>query len=318
MKNLRKYIGGLVVAVLLFGCDKVDNIYHKSTYSTELNTALYPGDWQDYLGQEWPNFDTITASTQRNVLIDDFTGHNCQYCPTAATVAHGIHNQYPARVFVSSVHSSPTGITGFQAVNAQYPVDFTNAQGLELGQYFGAIPTTGFNGNPSVGCNRIVVQGGTEFFYPAGILANQVNQALNSSLKIALKAHVNYYNDTKGAFVHTEVEILDPALTNLGMNVVIQQDSLIAPQNVNGTYTPDYIHRDIHRGHITNNLWGRTLSDDLKKENGKYYLDYSFVVPDELTLSGSSQFNANNMHLLIYVYDKSTFEIYQVVKQQFN
>jgi hypothetical protein len=315
---LKASIGALFFALLtLVSCDKVDNIYPKNTYNTELDVNYYPGNWQDYLDNEWPNFDTITASSQRNVLVDDFTGHNCQYCPAAATVAHNIHNQYPSRVFVSSVHASPTGITGFQAVNAQYPVDFTNAQALELGQFFGAIATSGFFGNPSVGCNRIVVSGGTEMFYPSGVLANQVNQALNTSLKVALKAEVNYYTETKGAYLHTEVEVLDASLTNLGMNVVMQQDSLIAPQNVNGDYTSNYVHRDIHRGHITNSLWGRTLTDDLKKENGKYYLDYSFAVPNTLTLDGSAAHDAGNMHVLIYVYNKTTYEIYQVVKKKF-
>ncbi|NGF75999.1 hypothetical protein G5B10_08925 [Fluviicola sp. SGL-29] len=310
-------IGSLLIILIAVSCDKVEKIYPPSSYNTELDVSLYPGNWQTYLDTEWPDFDTITASTQRNVLIDDFTGHNCQYCPAAATAAHNIHSQYPQRVFVSSVHSSPTGITGFQAVNAQYPVDFTNAQGLELGQFFGAMPSSGFFGNPSVGSNRIQVEGGTELFYPSGILSSQVNNALNTTLKVAMKADVNYYAQTKGAFLHTEIELLDASLTNLGTIVVLQQDSLIAPQNVNGTYTPNYVHRDIHRKHITNNLWGRTLTDDLKNENGKYYLDYSFVVPDVLTLDGSASHDPGNMHLLIYVYDKTTYEIYQVLRKTF-
>lgn len=311
------HIGLIFSIILITSCDKVEKIYPQSTYDTELDMTLYPGDWQTYLNNEWPNFDEITASTTRNVLIDDFTGHNCQYCPAAATVAHGLHTQHPQRVFVSSVHASPTGITGFQAVNGQYPVNFTNAQGLELGQFFGAMPSSGFFGNPSVGSNRIVVSGGTEMFYPSGILTSQVNSAMSSTLKVALKSKLNYYAQTKGAYLHTEIDVLDASLTNLGTVVVLQQDSLVAPQNVNGTYTPDYVHRDVHLKHITNSLWGVTLTDEFKKENGKYYLDYSFVVPNVLTLDGSESHDAGNMHVLIYVYDKTTYEVYQVVKEKF-
>lgn len=302
----------------LSSCDKVEKIYPKSTYDTELNIALYPGTWQDYLDNEWPDFSATTASTERNVLIDDFTGHNCQYCPAAATVAHDLHSQFPQRVFISSVHSSPTGITGFQAVNAQYPVDFTNPQALELGQYFGGLPTSGFFGNPSVSSNRVPYPGGTEIFFPAGVLGNMVNNTLSSTLKVALQTKVNYYNQTKGAFIHTEVELLDNSLANnVAMTIILQQDSLVAPQNVNGTYTPNYIHRDIHLGHITNSLWGVTLTDAMKKENGKYYLDFSYEVPNVLTLSGAPDHQAGNMHLLIYIYDKTTFEIYQVNREKF-
>lgn len=304
--------------VFLSSCDKVEKIYPKSTYDTELNIALYPGNWQDYLDNEWPDFDATTASTEVNVLVEDYTGHNCQYCPAAATVAHNIHMQHPQRVFISSIHSSPTGITGFQAVNTQYPVDFTNPQALELGQFFGAIPTSGFFGNPSVGSNRIPYPGETEFYYPAGVLSSQVNNTLSSILKVAMQSKVNYYSQTKGAFIHTEVELLDNSLSNnVALQIVIQQDSLVAPQNVDGTYTPDYVHRDIHLGHITNSLWGVTLTDAMKKENGKYYLDFSFELPNVLTLNGPTLFDAGNMHLLIYVYDKTTYEIYQVLKERF-
>jgi len=40
----------------------------------------------------------------------------------------------------------------------------------------------------------------------------------------------------------------------------------------------------------------------------KYYLNYSYKLP--------SQFNAEIMHLLIYVYDSSTNEILQVIRQK--
>jgi len=46
--------------------------------------------------------------------------------------------------------------------------------------------------------------------------------------------------------------------------------------------------------------------------NGKYYVNYSFVVPNQL----DGNFNAANMHVLIYVYDMVTKEIYQVIKQK--
>ncbi|MEY4572922.1 MAG: hypothetical protein RLZ10_2183, partial [Bacteroidota bacterium] len=59
-----------------------------------------------------------------------------------------------------------------------------------------------------------------------------------------------------------------------------------------------------------NTPFGRTLtSGDML--NNKYYVNYSFIVPNQL----DGNFNASNMHVLIYVYDKETWEIYQVIKQ---
>ena len=57
--------------------------------------------------------------------------------------------------------------------------------------------------------------------------------------------------------------------------------------------------------------FGRQLiSSDLL--NGKYYVNYSFVVPNQL----DGNYNAENMHVLVYVYDMTTLEIYQVIKQK--
>jgi hypothetical protein len=52
--------------------------------------------------------------------------------------------------------------------------------------------------------------------------------------------------------------------------------------------------------------------------NDKYYLDYSYILPKQLGPGGETTIhNAENMHLLIYVYDTATLEIYQVIKKKF-
>ena len=106
-------------------------------------------------------------------------------------------------------------------------------------------------------------------------------------------------------------------ITNdLGMVVYLMEDSLVAPQNVLNVLTPSYVHRDIFRGCIDDQTWGRTLTPALMTGN-KYYLNYSYILPDQLVPVGNpSTHNADNMHLLIYVYDKVTLEIYQIVEKK--
>jgi len=314
----------LVVFTLLFGmgCDKVDQIYKPKSYDTELNVTLYPGDWQAYIDNEWPKFDSIALSVQRNVLIEDFTGHNCQFCPIAATVAHELHVAHPDRVFVSSIHASDIGLSGFQAVKKtppnEYPVDFTNTNGLALGKFFGNMASSGFSGNPAVGCSRIQLEGGGEIYYPSGNLSSETAKALSDEPKVSIRSHLNYYTSTKGAFLHTAINILDANLSaqNLATVVVLQQDSLIAPQNVLTVWQPDYVHRDIHLQHLNASTWGVTLSEEFKQENDTYFFDYSFVVPNALNIEGNGVYQPENMHILVYVYDKTTYEIYHVVRNK--
>jgi hypothetical protein len=71
------------------------------------------------------------------------------------------------------------------------------------------------------------------------------------------------------------------------------------------------------RGCIDGNPWGRKLTESMKvNKNGitipgdKYYLNYSYKLP--------VSFNPDIMYLLIYVYDDTSKEILQVIKQKVN
>lgn len=322
---MKKYIFiiTLISAAVLGSCDHVENPFPPSI-SVDLDTTIYPGNWSDYVANEWPDMASLPLDDpERNALIEDFTGHNCSFCPAAGAVAHGIHESNSARVFVASIHASNTtnGMSSFQALNSAqgYTIPFYNNESLELGAFFGnSIVNSGFYGNPAGTISRTNDAG--EYFAGSGLWQGKVDAVLSTLPKVSIKAKVNYYEAPKhGFFLHTEVEKLDNSLTSdLAMVVYMMEDSLIGPQNVNNVYTPDYIHRDIFRGTIDGRLWGRNLTADLLT-NGKYYLDYSAVIPDQLVPEGapSTGHNAENMHLLIYVYDKTTLEIYQVVKKKF-
>jgi hypothetical protein len=322
MKNL-KFLFIAFGLSFLFSCDKVENPFPKAI-SIDLDTTIYPGIWSDYVATEWPDLSNAPLEDpNRNALIEDFTGHNCSFCPAAGAVAHSIHEANPSQVFVAGIHASNTtdGMSSFQSLNVAqgYTIPFYNSESLQLGAFFGnSIVNSGFFGNPAGTVSRTNVAG--EYFAGSGLWQSKVDNVLASPLRVAIKAKVNYYETPKhGFYLHTEVEKLDNALSNdLAMVVYMIEDSLVGPQNVSNVFTPDYIHRDIFRGTIDGRLWGRTLSADLLL-NGKYYLDYSGIIPDQLVPQGSPStgHNAENMHLLIYVYDKTTLEIYQVVKKKF-
>ncbi|MES2800208.1 MAG: Omp28-related outer membrane protein [Bacteroidota bacterium] len=298
-----------LLSLVFVSCDKVENPFPPQE-SIDLDTTLFPGLWNDYVTTEWPTF-TANTNVNRNVLIEDFTGHKCIYCPAAADFAHGLHEANPTRIFIASIHADPTGIGDFQTVQLpDYPLDFTNSQGVEIGTYFG-INDGGFIGNPRGPVNRIT--SGGYIFQSPNSWASLTSSTLSANvLKVNIQSHLNYYPSTKGAFLHTEVEKIDGALGDLAMVVYMLEDSLVGDQKMSdNSHNSSYVHRDIMRGCVDGRTWGRTLSsDDLIGD--KYYLDYSFVVPNQL----DGNYNADNMHVLIYVYDKQTLEIYQVIKQK--
>lgn len=138
------------------------------------------------------------------------------------------------------------------------------------------------------------------------------NALVQNELKVNIQAALNYYPSTQGAYLHVEVAKLDQTISSeLGIVACLVEDSLVGDQKMSdNSHNSAYIHRDIHRGNLNNTPFGRTLiNTDLIGD--KYYVNYSFKVPNQL----DGSYNAANMHVLVYVYDKTTWEIYQVIKK---
>ena len=304
----------LLLFIFLFGflfvsCDHVKNPYPPEV-NLELDTTLYPGLWSEYENNDWPIFSENT-NTNRNVLIEDFTGHKCVFCPAAADLAHALHEADPSRVYIASIHAGPDGIGDFQSVSPpDYPLDFTNPEGVEIGLYFGE-NDGGFPGNPRGTVNRF--NNGTIFQSPTQWTSMVNDQLSSNNLKVNIQSELNYYEETKGAFLHVELDPVDANVAeNLGITVYLLEDSLVGDQKMSdNSHNSNYIHRDIHRGNLNASAFGRPVSsEDLNGD--KYYINYSFVVPNQL----DGQYNASNMHLLIYAFNTETWEIYQVIKQK--
>jgi hypothetical protein len=309
MKKISLYLGFILFLVVIAGCDKVTNPYPPTSGGNgELDWNLYPdGDSAHYAQNKWPVF-TANANTFRNVLIEDFTGHTCNSCPAAATLAHTLETNNPNRVFTAAIHTGPTGMGPLQTIQLpDYPTNWTNPEGLEIGKYFGSIPGSAFQGNPRGTINR-TNNGGQLTYHPSG-WTSKVNSIISSNeLKVNVQAHSNYFASTRGYFLHTELEILDASLVanQLGTVVYLIEDSIIGDQKMgDNSHNATYVHREVMRGCIDGKAFGKTLTPANLSTNGKYYLNYSYKLP--------TTYDPTNMHVLIYVYDKTTMEIYQVI-----
>ena len=96
-----RYLLPLLFLIFLSSCDHIENPY--PAVSTDLDTTLYPGLWSDYVSTEWPSF-TQNQNINRNILIEDFTGHTCQNCPEAAKELEAIHDVYGDQIIGIAIH----------------------------------------------------------------------------------------------------------------------------------------------------------------------------------------------------------------------
>ncbi|MCE3295283.1 MAG: hypothetical protein K0R65_997 [Crocinitomicaceae bacterium] len=303
---MEKTIIAAFLGVLLASCDKVEQPYEiqSQVIEIDLDTTLYPGVWSTY---PWPAFEENT-NTDRNILIEDYTGHTCVFCPAAATIAKNIEDANPGRVFVASIHASPGGLGDFQKLEApDFMHDFTNPQGLQYGVTFAS--GYGFNGNPRGTLSReIIGQPTGTMFQAANSWTNGVNTLLaENDLQVNLQAKVNYYAATRGLFLHTEIDPMNVDPSKINLVVYFIQESFISPQKKPGETDMEYHHHNVHRGNIDGLAFGRNISSgDYLQENGKYQVDLGYKIPEA--------YDAAGCHLLIYAMNPDTYEIYQVIK----
>lgn len=309
MKKIVFFLG-LIVTLSFISCDKVENPIKPAI---TLDTALYPGNWADYV---FPTF-SQNSNTGRNVLLEDYTGHRCPNCPDAGWTAKNLELANPDRVFVASIHAAPTGLSSFQTTASdcgqvsnplnEFCAIFYCDEGIEYGQIFGG-SGLGFFGNPQGNLSRINFTGTDMFQFHTEWPQKTSEILVANDLKVNLQAQSNFYPSTNGLYLHTETEFLEDLTGNYNMVVYLLEDEVEDFQDSVGVHVEEYKHENILRGCIDGLPWGRTITG-ATTAGSKSYLDYSYQL-------ASGEVNTD-YHLLIYVYDVSTYEILQVIKHDF-
>lgn len=303
------------VLLLSTSCDKVE-LPIQPQISNDFDTTLYPGNFNDYFNSEWPDFPENT-NTDRNVLIEDFTGHRCPNCPPAAEEAENIAASNPGRVFIASIHAGNDqidGIVEFQETNDDFVEEFYNDIVVEYGKHF----ANGyqFTGNPRGTVNRTPFDSGdpNSLFGTAAVWGQQTSALLSANdLKVNLQSKINYFAQTHAIYYHVEVDLLDPSVQeNLKVVNYFVEKKFIAPQKEFSVTIPNYEHHNIVRDELSKAAFGLDLSSaevDAGDPNA-FIMNYSYALPDDIT--------ADNAMVITYVYNDDTHEIYQVIETEVN
>ena len=299
-------IFGLLVVVGIAGTTSCNKIEHPNVIITDLDTSIFPGNFIDY---EFPTFEANT-NTERNVVIADYTGHQCPFCPPAATQAETIEHDNPGRVFVATIHASPEndGQGDFQKVTDDFPTDFTNQNGLEMAIEFFNLGV-GFSSNPKGTVNRVPREDGF-YFLSNGDWAGKTAEVLATTLDVNIQAKSNYFASDSGVFLHVETAIINELEGNYNIVVYALENEIVSPQKLpDGSTDEDYVHHDVHIGNVFGETWGRGIADGTTEAGTTILSDFSYSLPHGLT--------NDDMHFLVVVFNRDTYEIKQVIKHEF-
>ena len=187
-----------------------------------------------------------TEPANRNVILEEFTGRNCGYCPDGHLIANGIMASNPGRVWAINVHSGGYAPTTYPNFNTS--VSATILSGFSV---------TGF---PSGVVNR-----STATAQGRGSWANLANQQLGQAAECNVAGRVQINPGTRMATVTVEVYYTGNSSANQNyLTVAMLQDSIMGSQSgmtsnpaqvVNGTYCHMHILRDM----ITP-TWGEAIT----------------------------------------------------------
>ena len=305
---MKKYFFILVVSIigLSSSCDKIDDPYEGIDKAIDPIDPLGPIDTSGaivFCGFEEYDFelnDTTyndTTSNIRKVLLEEYTGHLCGFCPPESKrLVAKTDNELKGKAIVMSIHAA-----NFAAlVNSKgYTTDFTTLEGNDLHERY-----KGGNTAPSLMMNRS--------YTPAS--ASQWDGKLDSLDKsgyytdpvVKFKVR-NIYNETiKTGRVDIDIEFLKDFLgTSFVIGVYITEDHIIAKQKYYGQNPEDvdnYDHRHAIRTAATPTFGASFVSGDITT-NQKESSSFCYELQDE--------WNPDNCSVIIFLGNADNNQIFQ-------
>lgn len=182
-----------------------------------------------------------TSFVPRRVLVEELTGVQCPNCPGGATELINLAAAYgDTGIIIVSIHAAQ----GFTDPFAASQYDFRTIDGNNLSQYIGS--PIGF---PSAAVNRVRVNNRDYLLKQqwAAAIANQ----LDTSYQIRVDVQNSYNSASRALHVKVDAKSRFSLQYDLRLTVLITEDSIVDPQQVNLTYVPDYLHRHVLRDVVT-------------------------------------------------------------------
>lgn len=230
-----------------------------------------------------------TEPANRNVIIEEYTGINCGYCPDGHRIVREYMEANPGRAFGINIHQG-----GFAAMYTTQWGDALNNQTGMAGSY------------PSGTVNRHVFADGITGLGRGSFVScgNQI-LAMPSFVNVAAQASIDA--ETRTLTVNVEVYYTGDAETGSNyLNVALLQDSIIGPQG-GASSNPEqvtadgqYIHMHMLRDLLTGQ-WGEELSVEgsaVIPQGTLFQKTYTYTIPAYMS---DASVKLSQLHLVAFV-----------------
>ena len=230
----------------------------------------------------------IPAPQDKMVLIEEFTGIACTWCPTGHQALYTLDSIYSGRLNIVSIHA---GIYARPDL-INFNIDLRTDAGDALGAMFNGLPAA----FPSAVVDRVIFTGDQDLYDSnTGSWETRVSERLSENVPVNITvSNVNYDSQTGeiGAFVRLHYTINVDSTHFL--SVFILEDSILTPQLNQGTWEQDYVQKHVLRDMLSS-YQGDALNESLV--SGR-------VFEKEYKIALDSNWNKDQCHILAVVHHK--------------
>lgn len=235
-----------------------------------------------------------TLPQQRTVLLEDFTGINCQYCPDGHTIMESIETAAPSRVALLGIHAG-----GYAVPGAGQP-DLRTPWGDAMNTFFTVMAY------PSGVLDRHTFPAGLALGRGAWQSAAQELLAMPSPVNLGLASSFDAL--TREATIQVEYRYTaDSPGPSDRLNVIIKENHITGPQVSAGIGTiPAYDHKHVVRVAVTP-TWGDEVTTTTA--GSTEVRTYTFTIPEG--------WNADNCMVVAFIGEHQS-DVYQAQEVPLN
>ncbi len=210
-----------------------------------------------------------TDPSNKNVILEEYTGVNCGYCPDGHRIANQIAAAHPDRFWAINIHQG-----SYANTTPDYRTPFGDAL---AGQ-------TGLTGYPAGTINRHVFSGSvTSLSRSSWSSATNTILSQSSCVNVAAQSTIDFNTRVLTVVVEVYYTGNSATTTNL-LNVALLQDNILGPQ-ASGATNPDQMEGNQYRHmhmlrHLLTGQWGETINTTT---TGTFYTNtFTYTVPANL------------------------------------
>ena len=240
-----------------------------------------------------------TEPANRNVILEEFTGRGCGYCPDGHRIANEIMAAHPDRVWAINIHAGGYAQTSYPNMITQ------DGNTIHGGFSISGYPTGVVNRSTSNGIDR-------------GQWNSQANTQMSqaSECNIAGMAVVN--PQTRIATITVEVYYTGNSTVDQNyLTVAMLQDSILGSQSDYGNFNPtqwicnQYVHMHILRDVVSESAWGDPISPTT--QGTLITRTYEYQIPEIIGSPNGVEVDIDNIFFLAWVSERQQGNAYRPI-----